>query len=238
MAATFDLTDDTVVVIIGSGAGGGTLANELAQRGIKVVILEAGPRHEIEDFVNDEWESFGQLAWKDMRTTASPGGCSGTSQSGGLDVKAVGGSTVHWAGAFAPFPGARVQDPYRIRSHPGRQPHGLADHTQGSRALLRQGRGQNERYSHRTASQGCRATTTSRSWPPAQPRSATSRSTLAAWQSTPSRATVAALANRSVSVFRAASRAPNGRRFTPRFRKGGDGKLQGAPRKPRRPDRA
>ena len=28
MAAKFDLTDDTVVVIIGSGAGGGTLANE------------------------------------------------------------------------------------------------------------------------------------------------------------------------------------------------------------------
>ena len=104
MAATFDLTDDTVVVIIGSGAGGGTLANELAQRGIKVVILEAGPRHEIEDFVNDEWESFGQLAWKDMRTTAGfwrvhrdfpnlPAWI----------VKAVGGSTVHWAGASLRF---------------------------------------------------------------------------------------------------------------------------------------
>src|SRR3979409_80574 len=150
MAAKFDLTDDTVVVIIGSGAGGGTLANELAQRGIKVVILEAGPRREIEDFVNDEWESFGQLAWKDMRTTA--GSWRVHRDFPNLPawiVKAVGGSTVHWAGASLRFfPGARVQDPYRIRSHPGRQPHGLADHTQGSRALLRQGRGQNERYSH------------------------------------------------------------------------------------------
>ena len=104
MAAKFNLTDDTIVVIIGSGAGGGTLANELAQRGIKVVILEAGPRHEIEDFVNDEWESFGQLAWKDMRTTA--GSWKVHRDFPNLPawiVKAVGGSTVHWAGASLRF---------------------------------------------------------------------------------------------------------------------------------------
>ena len=63
MDAKYDLNDDSVVVIIGSGAGGGTLANELAQKNIKVVVLEAGKRHEIGDFVNDEWESFTQLAW-------------------------------------------------------------------------------------------------------------------------------------------------------------------------------
>ena len=39
MAKTFDLKDDSVVVIIGSGAGGGTLGNELAQKGVDVVIL-------------------------------------------------------------------------------------------------------------------------------------------------------------------------------------------------------
>ncbi len=102
--AQFDLNDDSVVVIVGSGAGGGTLGNELAQKGIKVVILEAGDRYETADFVNDEWESFTQLAWKDMRTT------SGTWRVGrdfpnlpAWVVKAVGGSTVHWAGASLRF---------------------------------------------------------------------------------------------------------------------------------------
>ena len=41
---TFDKTDDSVVVVIGTGAGGGTLCNELAQKGIKVIGLEAGSR--------------------------------------------------------------------------------------------------------------------------------------------------------------------------------------------------
>jgi choline dehydrogenase-like flavoprotein len=100
MAAKFNQTDDTVVVIIGSGAGGGTLANELAQKDAKVVVLEAGKRFEIPDFINDEWDSFTQLAWKDMRTTS--GSWRVHRDFPNLPawiVKAVGGSTVHWAGA-------------------------------------------------------------------------------------------------------------------------------------------
>ena len=38
MAKKFDLNDDSVVVVIGSGAGGGTLSNELAQKGVNVVV--------------------------------------------------------------------------------------------------------------------------------------------------------------------------------------------------------
>ena len=45
--AQYELKDDSVVVIIGSGAGGGTLANELCQQGVKVVLLEAGKRIEM-----------------------------------------------------------------------------------------------------------------------------------------------------------------------------------------------
>ena len=52
--AKFAQTDDSVVVIIGSGAGGGTLANELCQKGIKVVVLEAGAMQSPASFINDE----------------------------------------------------------------------------------------------------------------------------------------------------------------------------------------
>jgi choline dehydrogenase-like flavoprotein len=51
MAGKFDLNDDGVVVVIGSGAGGGTLSNELAQKGVKVVCLEAqGNSEKLTDF--------------------------------------------------------------------------------------------------------------------------------------------------------------------------------------------
>ena len=46
------------------------LANELAQKGVKVVALEAGGRYLPEDYINDEWDSFAQLAWLDARTTS------------------------------------------------------------------------------------------------------------------------------------------------------------------------
>lgn len=104
MAAKFDLTDDGVVVIVGTGAGGGTLANELAQRGVKVVALEAGGRHLPEDYLNDEWASFNQLAWTDLRTTSGDWRVSRDfANLPAWIVKAVGGSTVHWAGASLRF---------------------------------------------------------------------------------------------------------------------------------------
>lgn len=104
MAAPFELNDTSVVVIIGTGAGGGVLANELAQKGISVVALEAGGRYLPQDYVNDEWESFGQLAWTEPRTTS--GDWRVAKDFSGLPawiVKAVGGTTTHWAGASLRF---------------------------------------------------------------------------------------------------------------------------------------
>ncbi len=98
--AKFELGDESVVVVVGSGAGGGTLSNELAQKGIKTVCLEAGKRYSIDDFQNDEWNAFGQLSWLDKRTTS--GNRRVAKDFAGLPAwicKTVGGSTVHWAGA-------------------------------------------------------------------------------------------------------------------------------------------
>lgn len=93
-----------MVVIVGSGAGGGTLANELCQRGLKTVVLEAGPYLTADDYHNDEWSAFQQMAWTDPRTT------SGTwriaedfSNLPAWMVKAVGGTSTHWAGATPRF---------------------------------------------------------------------------------------------------------------------------------------
>lgn len=96
--------DGSAVVIVGSGAGGGTLANELCQKGVKVVLLEAGARQSSATFVNDEWKSFVQLAWLDPRTTS--GTWRVAKDFPGLPAwicKTVGGSTTHWAGASLRF---------------------------------------------------------------------------------------------------------------------------------------
>jgi len=102
--AKFDYSDESVVVIIGSGAGGGTLANELCQKGIKVVVLEAGGKQSNASFINDEWKSFSQLAWLDKRTTS--GSFRIAKDFAGLPAwicKTVGGTTTHWAGASLRF---------------------------------------------------------------------------------------------------------------------------------------
>ena len=104
MAGRFSQDDESIVVIVGSGAGGGTLGNELAQKGIKVVILEAGARHEYDDFINDEWASFTQLAWRDARTASGSWRVARDfPHLPAWIVKAVGGSTTHWAGASLRF---------------------------------------------------------------------------------------------------------------------------------------
>lgn len=96
--------DESAVVIIGSGAGGGTVAYELTRAGIPCVLLEAGPYLTASDYSNDEWEAFSQMAWLDARTTS--GSWRVARDFSGLPawiVKAVGGTTTHWAGATPRF---------------------------------------------------------------------------------------------------------------------------------------
>ena len=55
------------MVIVGAGAGGGTLAQRLGRRGWKVVVLEVGPFWDPdEDWVSDEAGSH-KLYWTDKR---------------------------------------------------------------------------------------------------------------------------------------------------------------------------
>lgn len=82
----YELNDDSVVVVIGSGAGGGTVANELASRGIDVVCLEAGPRMSLADIENDPPLMDKKMSWSDRRIGLSPWLC-----------KTVGGTTVRWS---------------------------------------------------------------------------------------------------------------------------------------------
>src|SRR6266699_3873440 len=114
MAKTFDLKDDSVVVVVGSGAGGGTLSNELVQRGINVVCLEAGPRLSLTDIINDNGAMFNRLSWLDNRI-----GTGDLNATLPLWVcKTVGGTTVHWAGASLRF----QEHEFRVRTVYGNMP--------------------------------------------------------------------------------------------------------------------
>jgi choline dehydrogenase-like flavoprotein len=91
--------DDGVVVVIGSGAGGATLAHELTRAGISVVLLEAGRMIEPAEFRNDELFAIGQQVWMDPRTTSGSWEVARLAPAlPALTVKAVGGTTVHWGG--------------------------------------------------------------------------------------------------------------------------------------------
>jgi choline dehydrogenase-like flavoprotein len=96
--------DDDVVVVIGSGAGGGTLANELCQQGIRTVVLEAGPHLSADDYQRQEWPAFNQMAWLDARTTSGSWRLARDFPTlPSWTVKAVGGTSTHWGGACPRF---------------------------------------------------------------------------------------------------------------------------------------
>ncbi len=92
MAKKYEFDDQSVVVVVGSGAGGGTVSNELAQKGIDVVCLEAGNRLTLADIVNHPGVMDGKMGWHDKRLGMPAWLC-----------KTVGGTTMRWSGITPRF---------------------------------------------------------------------------------------------------------------------------------------
>ena len=84
-------TIDCDVCVIGSGAGGGTVAGELATKGLRTVVLEAGPGDQAPQFTQREIDGVQKLYYQ-----------SGLSASSDLSVAILagaclgGGTTVNW----------------------------------------------------------------------------------------------------------------------------------------------
>lgn len=84
--------------IIGTGAGGGVLAQRLARLGYTVVALEAGEWHDTETAMVSDEAGSGRLFWNDLRIS---GGTDPLEFGANNSGKGVGGSTVHYS-AFCP----------------------------------------------------------------------------------------------------------------------------------------
>ncbi|HXX85520.1 MAG TPA: GMC family oxidoreductase [Casimicrobiaceae bacterium] len=92
---TADATFEADVAIVGSGAGGGTVAEILSSAGLQVVIIEEGPLATSSDFHMLESEAYPQLyqesasrKTKDKAINILQGRCVG------------GGTTVNWTSSF------------------------------------------------------------------------------------------------------------------------------------------
>ena len=99
-----DTTLEADAVIVGSGAGGGVIAAELAKAGLRVVILEAGGYFNEADFVQSELWAYENLFWRggpqitgDMNISIQAGGCLG------------GGTVVNWTNSLKTKPWVREQ---------------------------------------------------------------------------------------------------------------------------------
>ncbi|HEX4345608.1 MAG TPA: GMC family oxidoreductase [Solirubrobacteraceae bacterium] len=90
--------DEVDLVIVGAGAGGSTLAQRLARRGWRIVMLESGPFWDPDrDWVSDEAGSH-RLYWTAKRMI---GGSDPVELGKNNSGHGVGGSMVHYAG-YAP----------------------------------------------------------------------------------------------------------------------------------------
>src|SRR3954454_15498045 len=104
LAIEGDTTLEADVVVVGSGAGGGVIGGELAGRGLKVIVLEAGGYFNEADFDQLELTAYQQVYWRggpqptgDMNVTLQAGSCLG------------GGTVVNWTNSLKPKPWVREQ---------------------------------------------------------------------------------------------------------------------------------
>jgi choline dehydrogenase-like flavoprotein len=106
------------VCIVGAGLVGGLMAYELARRGLKVVVLEAGPRYDLQermaymqDIVSGNVDGFpftSNLPERDIYSNAGEV----EYPVNHLRVKAVGGSTLHWGGQALRF----IESDFRLKT--------------------------------------------------------------------------------------------------------------------------
>ncbi|MEU9117051.1 GMC family oxidoreductase [Streptomyces sp. NPDC048483] len=92
------------VCVVGTGAGGGVIAGELARRGLKVVILEAAGQYDEADFDQLELRAYRNLYWRggpqataDGNVAIQAGACLG------------GGTTVNWTNCLRTHPWVREE---------------------------------------------------------------------------------------------------------------------------------
>ena len=100
------------VCIIGVGAAGGIIAQELCKAGLQVVGLDAGPWYKEpgKDFKNSEVEML-KLIWDQQQYTSSGNAYKGSPQFG----FGVGGGTLHWTAASWRF----FPEDFRVKSIDG-----------------------------------------------------------------------------------------------------------------------
>ncbi len=99
-----DTTLEADVCIVGSGAGGGVMAGELAGRGLKVVVLEAGGYYDDADFLQLEVPAYQHTYWRggptptaDLNLSIQAGSCLG------------GGTTINWTNCLRTKPWVREE---------------------------------------------------------------------------------------------------------------------------------
>ncbi|MEA2399370.1 MAG: hypothetical protein QOK25_2926 [Thermoleophilaceae bacterium] len=92
------------VCVVGSGAGGAVIAGQLAERGLKVIVIEASGYYNESDFAQLELKAYQEMYWRGGPTPTADGNI--TLQAGA----ALGGGTViNWTNCLRTTPWVREQ---------------------------------------------------------------------------------------------------------------------------------